>query len=902
VLQLTPDGRGRVLRPGPLWLKAPFVLLRYPAILAAVLAAAVIVGVTSAASPLFLASAAGSAMEDEVAQLGDRLAGMSVRVYGPAWSGEDVRSADDALRAGAARIRRLGTGELTMLGSAMTAVGDTGRAGVRLLARQGAAEHLDVVAGARDARGVWLVESAAAQLGVTAGQQVRLTYGSHEATVTVAGVYRSLLEGPLSAYWQPYSSLILPRDENRGGPPPPLAIADAQTYREVSAAVRDYTEFQWAFPLSTAGLDVASARRTSAQIRHLSGAVADRRGSELGGALAAISLYRTPPGVDSALAGTVRRVDLVLASLTGPVRGLALAGSAVALVVVAATALFAARSRRVELQVRAAQGVLPRAEALRAVTEAGLPVGLGVVGGWGMAWLLIGTLGPGPVTEPGAAGAALRSAAAVGGAALLLLGVVTGVAARRALLALGGARGVITGRGGAWWEILPLALGAVAFYQIAIRGTALVVTGDQTAQLDVLVLAFPVLFIAGFAGLAARGLRALLPRLRRLDPASPAAYLAARRLAGAAGITTTLLTLAALSVGILTYAATSAASTSATVDAKAAVATGSDTVLRLLGGGEAVLPGREDQTALVRRRRVRITPGDLDVDLLGVDPAGFPRAAFTDPAVLGADVAAAVARLARADATDRVPVLVAGDRLPAEFLFATRSYDLPMRVLERLPALPGTSTHRPVVLLDWRHVEEAASAGPGRTPAGAGWTGELWVADPDTDAVADEAHAAALRVMEVRSVAAVRRTSGVQPVTWTLGLLQALGYLAGLLALVGILLYAQSRQQAREVSYALARRMGLTSRQHWAGVTLELAAILGAATVIGTGLAVAAAALTVGRLDPLPALAPDPLLRLPWTLLVLLPVTVALVAALGAALVQRAADRADVAEVMRLAE
>jgi putative ABC transport system permease protein len=95
--------------------------------------------------------------------------------------------------------------------------------------------------------------------------------------------------------------------------------------------------------------------------------------------------------------------------------------------------------------------------------------------------------------------------------------------------------------------------------------------------------------------------------------------------------------------------------------------------------------------------------------------------------------------------------------------------------------------------------------------------------------------------------------------------------------------------------------MGLSRGAHRRSVLWELVGLLLFALVLGAGLAVVASLAVYRRLDPLPDLPPTPWLQLPGVLLGATLLGVLLAALAGAFLVQRAADRANVAEVMRLA-
>jgi putative ABC transport system permease protein len=180
-----------------------------------------------------------------------------------------------------------------------------------------------------------------------------------------------------------------------------------------------------------------------------------------------------------------------------------------------------------------------------------------------------------------------------------------------------------------------------------------------------------------------------------------------------------------------------------------------------------------------------------------------------------------------------------------------------------------------------------------------GWRTEIWARDDPEMALA-ALRRVGLTPETVTTAADVMRTPAFLAVSWTFRLLSALGALAGAVALVGLVLYGQARQRDRVVAYALTRRMGLSRGAHRRSVLWELVGLLLFALILGAGLAVVASLAVYRRLDPLPDLPPTPRL-LPGVLLGATLLGVLLAALTGAFLVQRAADRANVAEVMRLA-
>jgi hypothetical protein len=96
--------------------------------------------------------------------------------------------------------------------------------------------------------------------------------------------------------------------------------------------------------------------------------------------------------------------------------------------------------------------------------------------------------------------------------------------------------------------------------------------------------------------------------------------------------------------------------------------------------------------------------------------------------------------------------------------------------------------------------------------------------------------------------------------------------------------------------------MGLAGGVHVAALVLELGAMLMASLAIGVGLALVAARVVLGDVDPLADIPPDPLFSTPVALLGATAAGLALISLLGGFLASRAAERANVSEVMRLAD
>jgi ABC-type antimicrobial peptide transport system permease subunit len=117
-----------------------------------------------------------------------------------------------------------------------------------------------------------------------------------------------------------------------------------------------------------------------------------------------------------------------------------------------------------------------------------------------------------------------------------------------------------------------------------------------------------------------------------------------------------------------------------------------------------------------------------------------------------------------------------------------------------------------------------------------------------------------------------------------------------------MLMYLQARQRNCVVSYALSRRMGLRDRSYRRSLVLELTGLLVVSYLLGVVLALAAALVIAGKVDPLDTIPPDPLFVLPLAGIPLALVALMVVALAGGWFTNRRARQTNFAEVMRLAD
>jgi putative ABC transport system permease protein len=326
-------------------------------------------------------------------------------------------------------------------------------------------------------------------------------------------------------------------------------------------------------------------------------------------------------------------------------------------------------------------------------------------------------------------------------------------------------------------------------------------------------------------------------------------------------------------------------------------AVGTDTAISL--SGTPTLPRRLGAPVTeVLRFPVAQVGSDTNVAVMAVDPDTFARAAFWDDSLAGGSPEGVLHELS-VPRGDRLPVLVARGSLPTTFSLRFVATEIPAHVLHVSAGIAGMPPDAPLVVASQSQLRRVASA-QGATLADLSPAYEVWVRGPAGPALGALGRAG-IPPTGVVTAATAARSPRFLATSWLFGFLETLGFTTAMLALVATLLYVQARQSARDVSYALTARMGLDRRSHRLSVVVELAGMLIAAFAVGTGVALLGAVVVKSDADPVPQLPPAMGLRLPWTLVGAIAAALVAFSWAAALMVQRRADRANVAEVMRVA-
>jgi putative ABC transport system permease protein len=875
-----------VLSTSP-WRRAPRLIWRQPAVVAAVAGGVLVLVAAAAATPLFQSSSRSAVQQLQV----ERRCRADLGITVPQVTDRDAD--DRAIRAAAAGVPGLDAPVASSETITFATRGGTGedapRVGVTVMARDGALDHVERVAGSSAQGDLWVDTTLAEQLEVGPGDP--LVLGRSSVPVIVAGVYRSLrprMEAdPLDRYWCA-ERLDIVADGYASDPPPLLVLVeDPATYDRVV----EFGRLGPAEPDTTWMIaptdDVSRLDRAEAQLDRMNDI--DRRVREdVDDRAEGYGPDRTE-GFRTGSSGTelefvVQRSQAVASSVGGSILPVTLAALVTASCLVAAAGSYWVDRRRDELTMLGGRGVGPSAIGVKAALELVGPAVLGGLGGLVTAVVLVGRLGPSSVLEPAAIGAAARNGLLAVAGAVAVLGVVAGLRSRR----LGDERHHRLGRhlGRVPWEVVPMLAAYRAYDRAGVHGVP-VAKGIEVAEIDVLALAFPLLFILGVVAVAARLLRVGLLVLRRRGGRLPTpAYLAARRLAGAPALVVILMAASATAVGTLAYSAQLTESLDASLVAKARLSVGSDVATSIIGRGGPPEAVAGDTTRVLRVDETQLSYPQ--VDILAVDPDTFERGVTWDRSFSSLPLPELLDRI-RDPGRGRVPALVLNGGLPPEATidFAARNVpDLPLDGFAAATAFP-TVGNRALVVVDRAGIERVGLRG----------TVEHWTSgDPERIATAYEDEPVRYlhrsdRVIDATSFASVQ---------WTFGYLRALGLTLALIGVGGLLLYLDTRQRERVVAYAFLRRMGLSRRGHRRAVLLEVGVTLMSGCLLGTALAAVAGRLILSRIDPVPSVAPAPVVRYPLDQFAATVAATLLVCWCGAWLAQQAADRARSAEVLRL--
>jgi putative ABC transport system permease protein len=755
-----------------------------------------------------------------------------------------------------------------------------------LLYRDGFEDRLEILEGDGGRGGVWIDEHAAEVYDLEIGDIV--VYSTIDA---FAAEQLPLVEKELSVtaitedhaqlasrhYWCGIENLIgfTPGGDRR----PPVGFVDLDVFAGDSSdpdSDAHYLRFEeyWEIPVAHEGMTLTIAGDILETFLEASRAI-----------------FFNPEGIVTDLATVSSRVEVMGLALGSSVRPLAVVVVLVAFGLVAAAGSYWVDRRHDELRLLSAIGIGPVLIGFKALLEMMLPlvvgIGVGVLGSIPLA----GWVGPGGAIEGGAIAEGLVLAIPTTILALVLVAVVAALRAR-GLLATGRHR-----RASRWWA-LPLASAALlgAYLLRGAVGDEAVVFGENelVGSVDPLVLLFPLLVFAAAGLLAAEAILFLLPKVKDRW-SGHSFYMASRRLVSSPGPVIVLLVGALIPVATLVYSAALTRSAETTIEAKGRVFIGSDVRVPVFGL-DPLPPALADQSTYVRRAE-RVDMDGTPVEFLVIDPETFALGAFWHTGFSDRSLEELIGLVDVVESPLPAIAANAGERLESGTIDLGQ-LEVPIAVEALVASFPGARGDRPLIVVG----EEAflafvaeADLPPGRE----GTLPQLWVAGLTDEEVERALGEADIGFAFTTTIGEALDLTKFQVIIWTFDFLELYAALAGIIVVGAILLYADTRQRARNLSYALAVRMGLTRKEHLRAGLIEIGGLVVIGAVVGSLTANLAARVMFRSLDALPATPPSPLWVGTIDLIVILMVLSVGVGWLASAAAQRTADDANVSELLR---
>ncbi|GAA1303645.1 ABC transporter permease [Saccharothrix xinjiangensis] len=814
------------------WRSAPRAALSSPLTLLVSLVTALLLGFVVAAAVMHSAASGSAAVDYQQ----DRLCAEAL--HPSVESAVDHRQVADAVDA----VNGLVPDHPTLIGS-YTRERRTDFGGAPTLAkfgyREGATDHLEVLqGGAKD--GLWVPKSIADTVGVQVGGR-----GMGGRLPPVTAIYEDVRD-PLPEWWCSERHFVVPN------------VLDRDELATTVVWMPSFESFA-ALPEEVGGPTDLTVRFPAAQPRTV-----DEARALLTEGTARIEPIRDFGRVTSPLVLPVENAAQTAVNVRSAILGLVLISVLIGLAGVATVTVQWAQRRHQELRLLWVRGAGPAALGGRAVLELGLPLVVGGTAGLGVARLLLPVYAPSVVLPPGTGTGAALAVLAVVALGLAVTAVTAAFRAHRSFQAAARGHRVRRVLVALPWELVTAGLAVRAWDRVQNSGLATTERVGGLPRIDAAALAFPLLVVLTAALLTTRLARWALAASHRASLWSkPAAQLAIRRLAAAAGPVTGVLLVGVLAVGTIAVGTAIADSQRTALEDKSGMFTGANSVVQV----------RPDLTELPESLRGTATiVGFVKLQertALVVDPRTFRDGAHPVPFDL--DPALLTEPLRVGDAPDREVTLPG---LP------------PLDPDARVPSFPKLGESGWVVPVD--RVEDREDVGS--------WY--VWSSRPLGELTG------ALATAEVPYRHGTEKARAVQglpflTIRWTFGFVTAIGVVLALVASIALLMAVEVRRRQNAVSGAFSTRMGLRPAALLRSHLLELGSLAAAAVAIGLSAGAAGSGFTVPRLDPAPRLTPVPEVPDPVPLIVVTVGGSALVVLVAAWVAVRSVRSAKIGELIR---
>lgn len=363
-----------------------------------------------------------------------------------------------------------------------------------------------------------------------------------------------------------------------------------------------------------------------------------------------------------------------------------------------------------------------------------------------------------------------------------------------------------------------------------------------------------------------------------------------------------MLFLVVVSIALSVFAASRAmvGSLRATVEAKAKVFVGSDVQLQI--GPDTSIPRgfAYPATIVTRARQAGYLPGgELQFDLLVVDPATFASAAYWNGAFSDRPLPDLLSLLTE-PAGGGLPAIMSNGGASAPSTLDIQQQTVPIDIVARTSSFPGTSSERPVFVVADAPLSRTFAGKPDplhETQA----TREMWIRGPADPVLAAASHAGVGSYLTI-TADGVEDIPFIQAAIDTYLVLNVIGVVALILVLIVAVVYLQARQRARVVASALSYRMGLRRGTMRRSLTIELGALLFGGLLIGGASGLLATSVVVPHLDPLSTIPPNPVSVVPIVAVASAAIFLIVAAIGGGWIADNATRDVHLGEVLRVAE
>jgi putative ABC transport system permease protein len=357
---------------------------------------------------------------------------------------------------------------------------------------------------------------------------------------------------------------------------------------------------------------------------------------------------------------------------------------------------------------------------------------------------------------------------------------------------------------------------------------------------------------------------------------------------------------AAVAVSVAVSAQGLVSSLRTTVVAKAKTFVGSDVQAQMVPG--AVQPTGFPYPATVAERVPDAGYFDAvstdSFQLLVIDPSTFAQAAFWESSLSDVPLDELLTRLDAAG-NGALPIVIANGATTTPTSITVGVTTVPVTLAGRSASFPGYSSNNALVVVSRDAALRAFPAGFNLS-AIPGSSTELWIRGPTND-VLDAIRRSHIEASSVITADEVRDIPFIVSVVNTFLTLDVLGVMALLLVVVLAIVYVHVRQRARLIATGLSSRMGASFSLLRRALILELGGMLLGALAIGVAAGLFSSSLVLRSLDPLPLIPPHISFAPPWAAVAAIAFLLLAAAIVGGWFVDRAARKADLGEVMRVA-